>query len=108
MSATRGGPQTGVDTVAHSPAAPGISPATPGTFPGLLLQHASVRGARPAIREKDLGIWQTLTWSQVAHQVRLAAHGLAALGIAPGMHVAVIGENRPQIGRASCRERVCQ
>lgn len=34
------------------------------TFPKLLLQHAAQRGNRPAIREKDLGIWQTCTWSQ--------------------------------------------
>src|SRR5262245_17031624 len=29
------------------------------TFPKLLMHHAQVRGERPAIREKDLGIWQT-------------------------------------------------
>ncbi|WP_432759171.1 AMP-dependent synthetase/ligase [Bordetella genomosp. 7] len=72
-------------------------PDASGTFPGLLLQHAGVRGSRPAIREKDLGIWQTLTWAEVAQHVRLAAHGLAALGIRQGMHVAVIGENRPRL-----------
>ncbi len=79
------------------PAVDGNTSAAPSTFPGLLLQHASVRGSRPAIREKDLGIWQTLTWSDVARDVRLTAHGLAALGITPGMHVAVIGENRPRL-----------
>ena len=31
------------------------------TFPRLLLHHAQLRGARPATREKDLGIWQTWT-----------------------------------------------
>jgi long-chain acyl-CoA synthetase len=67
------------------------------TFPALLLMHARVRGARPAIREKDLGIWQTLSWSQVADQVRQAAHGMAALGVLPGQHVAVVGENRPRL-----------
>ncbi len=72
-------------------------PAALDTFPGLLFTHASVRGSRPAIREKDLGIWQTLTWSEVAEHVRHVAHGLAALGIKPGMHVAVIGENRPRL-----------
>ncbi|CAM3976666.1 AMP-dependent synthetase/ligase [Bordetella tumulicola] len=82
----------------HSqPAADGKTSTAPSTFPGLLLQHANVRGSRPAIREKDLGIWQTLTWSDVAREVRLAAHGLATLGIRPGMHVAVIGENRPRL-----------
>jgi len=84
--------------VVHAqPAVDGNTSAAPSTFPGLLLQHASVRGSRPAIREKDLGIWQTLTWSDVARDVRLTAHGLAALGITPGMHVAVIGENRPRL-----------
>ena len=33
------------------------------TFPKLLLHHAHARGDRPAIREKDLGIWQAWTWS---------------------------------------------
>ena len=35
------------------------------TFPRLLLNHAPIRAAHPATREKDLGIWQTWTWSQV-------------------------------------------
>lgn len=72
-------------------------PAALDTFPALLLEHAKVRGSRPAIREKNLGIWQTLTWSEVAEHVRQVAHGLASLGIKPGMHVAVIGENRPRL-----------
>ena len=48
------------------------------TFPRLLLHHAHVRGSRPAAREKDLGIWQTWTWRQVAAEVRSLACGLAA------------------------------
>lgn len=83
--------------MAQSLPASATVPAAAQTFPALLLEHASVRGSRPAIREKDLGIWQTLTWSEVADSVRLTAHGLAALGIGPGMHVAVIGENRPRL-----------
>lgn len=67
------------------------------TFPALIAVHARVRGDRPAIREKDLGIWQTLTWAEVAAQVHTLAHGLADLGITAGMHVAVVGENRPRL-----------
>ena len=67
------------------------------TFPALIQQHARVRGARPAMREKDLGIWQTLTWAEVAVQVDQLAHGLAALGIRVGQHVAIVGENRPRL-----------
>lgn len=69
----------------------------PNTFPALVLHHAQVRGQRPAIREKDLGIWQTLTWAQLASQAHELAAGLAALGVQAGQHVAVIGENRPRL-----------
>ncbi len=76
--------------------------ATPGniaadTFPRLLVHHAAVRGDRPAIREKDLGIWQTWTWSRVHDEVRALAGGLAAHGFARGAPLAVIGENRPRL-----------
>lgn len=67
------------------------------TFPALLLRHARERGRQPAIREKDLGIWQTLTWSQVADEVYRVASGLADLGVAPGEHVGIVGENRPRL-----------
>jgi long-chain acyl-CoA synthetase len=67
------------------------------TFPKLLLAHARERGDRPAIREKDLGIWQSWTWSEVAHEVRLLAAGLVARGFRRGMHLAVIGDNRPRL-----------
>jgi long-chain acyl-CoA synthetase len=67
------------------------------TFPRLLFEHARVRGNRPATREKDLGIWQTWTWSQVAADVRALACGLAAQGFRRGMHLAIIGDNRPRL-----------
>jgi long-chain acyl-CoA synthetase len=69
----------------------------PGTFPALVLHHAQVRGARPALREKDLGIWQTITWGELAGQVRELANGLASLGVQAGQHVAIVGENRPRL-----------
>ena len=67
------------------------------TFPRLLLHHAKVRPDRPAIREKDLGIWQTFTWRDVADQVRAIACGLAAHGFRRGEHLAIVGNNRPQL-----------
>ncbi len=72
---------------------------TPGldTFPRLLLHNARVRGDRPAIREKDLGIWQTWTWAEVAREVRALACGLAARGFARGDRLAIIGDNRPRL-----------
>ncbi len=67
------------------------------TFPRLLFHHAQVRGNAPAIREKDLGIWQTWTWSDVAERVRALASGLAALGFKRGDNLAIIGDNRPHL-----------
>src|SRR5882672_11304103 len=67
------------------------------TFPKLLLHHARERGDRPAIREKDLGIWQSWTWSEVRDEVEWLACGLAQAGLARGQHLAVIGANRPRL-----------
>lgn len=69
----------------------------PATFPAWVEHHAQQRGQRPAMREKDLGIWQTITWKEVAEQAVALANGLAALGIRKGEHVAVVGENRPRL-----------
>ncbi|NEX63216.1 AMP-dependent synthetase/ligase [Noviherbaspirillum galbum] len=67
------------------------------TFPRLLLKHAQERPGKPAFREKDLGIWQTWTWSEVGAEVRAFACGLAAMGFSRGMNLAIIGDNRPRL-----------
>ena len=74
-----------------------VQAGTPDTFPKLLLHHARERGDRPAIREKDLGIWQSWTWSAMQQEVEWLAAGLAAAGLARGDHIAVIGANRPRL-----------
>ena len=75
----------------------GVAPTGLDTFPRLLAHHAQVRGTHPAIREKDLGIWQTWTWAEMAAEVRALACGLAAQGFRRGMHLAIIGDNRPRL-----------
>lgn len=67
------------------------------TFPRWLMSHAQARPARPAIREKSRGIWQTLTWGQLADEVVALASGLSALGLQRGDHVGLLGENRPRL-----------
>src|SRR5690242_12959289 len=69
----------------------------PQTFPRLLLHQAKVRPDRPAIREKDLGIWQTWTWAQALDEVRGLACGLASQGFTRGDRLAVVGDNRPRL-----------
>ncbi len=67
------------------------------TLPRLLQRNAHGLRDRPAIREKDRGIWQTWTWSQYRDQVRDFALGLAALGVKRGEKLSVIGDNRPRL-----------
>ncbi|MCK6386438.1 MAG: AMP-binding protein [Zoogloea sp.] len=67
------------------------------TFPRLLMQHARQRPNRPAMREKEYGIWQTYTWAEVADKVRAIAGGLAELGFRRGDRLAVVGDNRPRL-----------
>jgi long-chain acyl-CoA synthetase len=67
------------------------------TFPRLLLEHARQRPDAPALREKVYGIWQSLSWSDLALLVRRLACGLAHAGLRRGDHVVVVGENRPRL-----------
>jgi len=67
------------------------------TFPKILLRNARVFADRPSMREKDLGIWQTWTWSQVLEEIRSFAIGLQDIGFGPGDKIAIIGANRPRL-----------
>ncbi|MBI5276381.1 MAG: AMP-binding protein [Burkholderiales bacterium] len=67
------------------------------TFPKLLLQHASQRPQAPAMREKEFGIWQSLSWSQLAALAERIACGLHDAGLSRGEHIVIIGANRPRL-----------
>ncbi len=72
------------------------------TFPKLLLRNAKKFADRPAMREKDLGIWQTWTWADVLDEVRCLSIGLSGLGIKKGDKVAIVGDNRPRLYWTMC------
>ena len=67
------------------------------TFPKLLLRNARIHAGRPAIRHKDLGIWQVWTWAQVLDEVRAFSVGLQKLGLKRGDKLAIVGYNRPRL-----------
>ena len=67
------------------------------TFPQLLLQHAKQRPQAPALREKEYGIWQTMSWSDLARLVEQVACGLHQAGLHRGEHLIVVGANRPRL-----------
>ena len=67
------------------------------TIPKLMLYHSKQRGQSPANRQKELGIWKSWTWAEVADEVNRLACGLASLGFQRGDKLAVIGNNRPRL-----------
>jgi long-chain acyl-CoA synthetase len=77
-------------------------PGATDTFPRLLLEHARLHPHDTSIREKDLGIWQSWSWSEAAAEVRALACGLAAMGFRRGDNLAIIGDNRPRLYWAMC------
>jgi len=67
------------------------------TLPRLLQRNAREFGARPAMRQKDRGIWQSRTWQEFHDEVRDFALGLAALGFRRAEKLSVIGDNRVRL-----------
>ena len=67
------------------------------TFPRLLQKHASERPNAPAMREKEYGIWQALTWADLLTMVQDLTAGLHQAGLRRGEHMVVVGANRPRL-----------
>ncbi len=64
------------------------------TLPKLLLKAASAWPKRVALREKDFGIWQEVTWKEYSEHVRDFGLGLRRLGLKRGDRVAIQAENK--------------
>ena len=68
----------------------------PTTFPELFFQQVESRKDKVALRRKDLGIWNRISWTEYGQKVREVAAGLLALGLEQEDRVAVLGDNRPE------------
>jgi long-chain acyl-CoA synthetase len=66
-----------------------------GTLPALLREHARLRGAQVAMREKEHGIWKGATWAQYHDTARHVALGLHALGLVRGDRIIIAAEDVP-------------
>jgi len=66
------------------------------SFPALFFQQVETQKDRVALRRKDYGIWNRVSWRQYGQKVREAAAGLLAIGLKPGDRVAILGDNRPE------------
>ncbi|MGA7146698.1 MAG: AMP-binding protein [Desulfobacterales bacterium] len=67
------------------------------TIPKLFFEKARQYGSgRVAMREKEFGIWQPITWHDYFKNVKYLTLGLICLGLEEGDKVAMIGDNRPE------------
>ncbi len=66
-------------------------------LPALLQRNALHYGdLKVALREKEFGIWQSVTWRKYYEHVKDFALGLRSLGFEKNDKLAVIGDNRPE------------
>jgi long-chain acyl-CoA synthetase len=66
------------------------------TLPQRLFHWATQRPNEVALRQKDRGIWQPVSWAGYAQAAAHFGLGLIALGLKPGEHVAILSENRKE------------
>ena len=67
------------------------------TFPKILRNNALIYKGKPSVREKEYGIWQTLTWDVFYKRALILAKGLKNSGLKRGEKIAIIGDNRPNL-----------
>jgi long-chain acyl-CoA synthetase len=66
------------------------------TLPHLFLGKVKTYGERVALREKDLGVWQEISWVDYHRHVRHFCLGMIELGLAAGERVSIFGNNEPK------------
>src|SRR5260370_31736234 len=54
------------------------------TLPKLFRHVVTQRGDKVAMREKDLGIWRSVSWREYGEKARHVGLGLVPLGLKPG------------------------
>ncbi len=67
------------------------------SIPQLLRWRVKTSPNRPALREKDFGIWNTYTWEDYYDHVRKTCLGLKTMGLGRGDTIAIISDNIPEL-----------
>ena len=67
------------------------------SIPQLLRWRVKNSPKRPALKEKDFGIWNTYTWEEYYQYVRNTGLGLKAIGLGKDDTIAIISDNIPEL-----------
>ena len=67
------------------------------SIPQLLRWRVNSTPKRPALREKDFGIWNTYSWEDYYDYVRKTALGLKKIGLGKEDTIAIISDNIPEL-----------
>lgn len=66
------------------------------SVPQMVADHSAARPDGVAMRQKEYGIWNEMTWSDVHEVMNAGAAGLIGLGVQAGDHVGILSENRSE------------
>jgi long-chain acyl-CoA synthetase len=66
------------------------------SLPAMFFAQAEAKGGSPFLWWRQAGQWRSLSYAEVAGEVRKLARGLQALGAAAGDRIALVAENRPE------------
>lgn len=66
------------------------------TLPQMLREQARRQPGRVALRQKEFGIWNPVTWGRYFERARDFGLGLLALGLTERGHVGILAENRQE------------
>ena len=66
------------------------------TLPHKFLAQAKKYGDRVALREKDFGLWQEISWNEYCRHIRHFCLGMMELDLSRGDHVSILADNEPK------------
>jgi long-chain acyl-CoA synthetase len=66
------------------------------TVPKLFVKRVKELGPRVAMRDKNFGLWEPITWNEYYDKARAAGLALKALGLTDGGRIAIVSEVCPE------------
>jgi long-chain acyl-CoA synthetase len=73
-----------------------VMPLNAKAVPHAFFEQADKYRARVALRHKQYGIWNKVTWGQYGEKVRQVAAAILSLELPRGQTVCILGDNRPE------------